>query len=245
VGQARDATGVALGLAAPTVLSASTVGSLVTFANGTVADADAVNANFAALRDAVDDNAAKITATATADAHFDPQGFLTNGSGPLRLDEWNSQLIADGGNNAAHGNASGLGVLEGAFTVSAELSYSWGWGCFGVAAAEDFHEARLLKPRVDSQQMVTFAAEVCNNNSNNLWRVYGWAGVAGDAGTTVHSEGGKSGGTHRFVRDGSDQIFAVEPDGTQHLVGTYAGPMKVTGDVQSPSWVRITGVTYP
>jgi hypothetical protein len=41
-------------------LFAGSVGSLNTFVNGTVADADAVNANFAAIQAAVDDNHARI-----------------------------------------------------------------------------------------------------------------------------------------------------------------------------------------
>jgi hypothetical protein len=49
---------LALGLfAVPFTLAAATVGSLASFTNGTVADADQVNANFEALRAAVDDNA--------------------------------------------------------------------------------------------------------------------------------------------------------------------------------------------
>jgi hypothetical protein len=49
----------------PALLYAGTVGPLVVFSNGTVADADEVNANFAALRDEINDNAAAI---ATNDA---------------------------------------------------------------------------------------------------------------------------------------------------------------------------------
>lgn len=43
-------------------LGASTVGGLIIFANGTLADAGEVNANFAAVKAAVDDNDARITA---------------------------------------------------------------------------------------------------------------------------------------------------------------------------------------
>jgi hypothetical protein len=44
------------------VVNAGTVGSLVSFTNGTVADADQVNSNFSDLRDEVNDNAARIVA---------------------------------------------------------------------------------------------------------------------------------------------------------------------------------------
>jgi hypothetical protein len=52
--------------AVPALLYAAAVGPLTPFVNGTVADADAVNANFAALRTAVDDNDARIVALETA-----------------------------------------------------------------------------------------------------------------------------------------------------------------------------------
>jgi hypothetical protein len=47
-----------LTVAVPLVLVAAQVGPLTTFANGTVADADAVNSNFSAIESAVNDNAA-------------------------------------------------------------------------------------------------------------------------------------------------------------------------------------------
>jgi hypothetical protein len=49
-------------LVAPVALYAGTVTLPNTFSNGTVADADAVNANFAAVKAAIDDNAATIAA---------------------------------------------------------------------------------------------------------------------------------------------------------------------------------------
>jgi hypothetical protein len=49
-------------LAVPSALFAGAVGSLVTFSNGTVADANDVNANFAAVQTAVDDNDTRLTA---------------------------------------------------------------------------------------------------------------------------------------------------------------------------------------
>jgi hypothetical protein len=58
----RGALLLAAVVAVPVSLAASTVGSLVSFTNGTVADADEVNANFATLRDAVDDNQAQLDA---------------------------------------------------------------------------------------------------------------------------------------------------------------------------------------
>jgi outer membrane murein-binding lipoprotein Lpp len=49
-------------VAVPVALTAGTVGSLTTFVNGTVTDANEINANFEAIRVAVDDNAAQIAA---------------------------------------------------------------------------------------------------------------------------------------------------------------------------------------
>jgi hypothetical protein len=51
-----------LAVAVPGTLFAGAVGTLNVFSNGTVADADAVNVNFEAVRVAVDDNAARIDA---------------------------------------------------------------------------------------------------------------------------------------------------------------------------------------
>jgi hypothetical protein len=52
--------------ASPLALLASAVALPNTFVNGTVADADAVNANFAAIEAAVDDNDARITALSSS-----------------------------------------------------------------------------------------------------------------------------------------------------------------------------------
>jgi hypothetical protein len=52
----------AVALALPVSLLATTVGPLTVFSNGTVADADQVNANFEAMRTAIDDNAARLGA---------------------------------------------------------------------------------------------------------------------------------------------------------------------------------------
>jgi hypothetical protein len=49
-------------LAVPVWLAAGSVGTLTTFVNGTVADADQVNANFTAIATAVDDNDARLDA---------------------------------------------------------------------------------------------------------------------------------------------------------------------------------------
>jgi hypothetical protein len=58
-----DLKSVALGAAIclPLAVLAGPVGSLTTFSNGTVADANEVNANFSAIRTAVDDNDSRIT----------------------------------------------------------------------------------------------------------------------------------------------------------------------------------------
>lgn len=53
------AAGVAALVAVPFALSGSTITGLTTFTNGTVADASVVNANFAAVKTAVDDNAGR------------------------------------------------------------------------------------------------------------------------------------------------------------------------------------------
>jgi hypothetical protein len=50
----------------PVALSAASVTGLNAFVNGTVADADAVNANFSAVQIAVDDNDARLDALETA-----------------------------------------------------------------------------------------------------------------------------------------------------------------------------------
>jgi hypothetical protein len=57
-------------LAVPAVLFAANVGSLISFSNGTVADADEVNANFDALRNAVNDNDGRIGTLESADGAF-------------------------------------------------------------------------------------------------------------------------------------------------------------------------------
>lgn len=53
---------VAGAISIPGFLLGSTVGPLTTFVTGTVASADQMNANFAAVKDAVDDNASDIAA---------------------------------------------------------------------------------------------------------------------------------------------------------------------------------------
>lgn len=53
------------------------VGSLTTFVNGEVADADQVNGNFEALRIAVDDNDARISALEGAGSSFDVDSYAT------------------------------------------------------------------------------------------------------------------------------------------------------------------------
>ena len=56
-------------LAIPLAVAAGTLAVPNTFTNGTVADADEVNANFGSVKAAVDDNDSRITAAqATADA---------------------------------------------------------------------------------------------------------------------------------------------------------------------------------
>jgi hypothetical protein len=57
---------VLAGLGTPLALAAASVSGLPTFVNGTVADADAVNAAFSAVRNAVDDNDARVTALEAA-----------------------------------------------------------------------------------------------------------------------------------------------------------------------------------
>jgi hypothetical protein len=52
--------GIGLVLAVPITLVAGDVSGLISFSNGTVADADEVNANFAAVKTAVDDNDARL-----------------------------------------------------------------------------------------------------------------------------------------------------------------------------------------
>jgi hypothetical protein len=66
------ASACVLALSNPAPLFAGLVGPLTSFVNGTVADADAVNANFTALVNAVDDNHNRIAALEGASA---PGGF--------------------------------------------------------------------------------------------------------------------------------------------------------------------------
>jgi hypothetical protein len=53
---------LACAMLVPQALQASSVGALVSFDKGTVADADEVNANFATVQAAVDDNSARLDA---------------------------------------------------------------------------------------------------------------------------------------------------------------------------------------
>jgi len=82
--------------------------------------------------------------------------MLTSGAGPVRLDNYNLQLIADGGSNSAYSTTSTVGSYSGPFTVSAQLSYSWGWAIIGVAALDDFIDGRYLRPIVDGTYQPIF-----------------------------------------------------------------------------------------
>jgi hypothetical protein len=83
----------------PLAMYAGSVGSLTTFANGTVADADQVNANFAAVQTAVDDNDARIP-------------DFSEGTGMVRIGDvqicWGTHSVTVGGNT---NNATGVATL--------------------------------------------------------------------------------------------------------------------------------------
>ena len=65
-----------LGLA-PVASHGGPVTGLVTFVNGELADADEVNANFAAVKAAIDDNDARITALESLTDTTCSSGFIT------------------------------------------------------------------------------------------------------------------------------------------------------------------------
>ncbi len=124
--------------------SGSQVGALTTFTNGTVADADEVNANFTAVRSAVNDNDTRITALENAGgAPFDVdsyasgtrRGFITvpaNGQADLIPPANETWLV-----RSLTGTPSGANTTFGWADGSEELTINnfSGNGLSGVAIA--------------------------------------------------------------------------------------------------------------
>jgi hypothetical protein len=98
--------------ATPLVLFASSVPSLITFSNGTVADADEVNANFSALQTAVNDNDAAIASLQAGGVAFSVQTDESCGTtltaGSVRWTGTSLEVC-----NGASWNPLGSGVAAG------------------------------------------------------------------------------------------------------------------------------------
>jgi hypothetical protein len=93
-------------------LYAASVGTLTSFTNGTVADANEVNANFAAITTAVDDNDSRISAANTAIGDADG-----------RLSDLEGAIDVDGGNVGIGGPATAATLR-----VEGDLEVAWDYG---------------------------------------------------------------------------------------------------------------------
>lgn len=160
---------------------------------------------------------------------------VTLTSGPV-LSMSNALITSSGGPNAANGTVAGIGAVEGPFTATFALSYSWGWGQAGVAAIQDFNSnGTLVAER-------SFFVSVYNNNSNN-WAMIDITinGVYSRPVTVT----GYSSGSFIIKRETNNNITVTLPTGSPYSLGTYSGTMKFYAMTQSPGWVQFVSLTMP
>lgn len=118
---------VAVAVAVPLALRASTVGSLTSFTNGTVASAAEVNGNIVAVKTAVDDNATRL-------------GELEQGPGFIKLMMSADQAVNDGTIVAFNSTAGSRGLTRNGNGVNLKAGVTYRLeGRLNIVGATDSH----------------------------------------------------------------------------------------------------------